>query len=1609
MKSIFESIMKHMFYILPMFFIMTFIASPMKVYAGEEINVQGKTPRPGYHFELEDFKAGETIQINVDLNSLIRTSCIHTGGCTICKQPRTDCGVPHYGYLVYCRQCYQNFGVKVPLIYSETYGFISPIYYPSYAGYNNYSQYIKDVESGKCLPGPVVNGTEYSFKCYNCNGCNQHITWHHRHIKEVKNYYRVRFHADNVIGMMYDQTINYGENVSLNSNTYVKNYYKFKGWDTDPSADTVVYTNGSNVKNLTTVNNGLVHLYAVWEREEVSLNIDPNGGTYNGSTTAVSIIGKTNSTITLSTPVRSGYTFLGWQVIEGDGQVVSDTSFVQGSISSKIIAIWSSPLTLDTTSNRTANSNKGAVTALWKDSSYTSYITPIYKRHTAHSGSPSKVGGCYVQSGYGHQHTSSCYESHSADYCTHSGPVTYDSCGCSHQTHTYYCPICGNSFKTYTNYSGNCKKGHSLHDDTSNRCGCEKDVLVCTKTEQPIIVLGCGYNIGDIEKKNGQNVISAYTVNIDYKMYRKVHTVSSYSLLKTFASGSLTATTQNGLNQYTYIDNTANDITKPSPIYQVKVSSSGKNISASWDAASDLGTTYDYYVQSYNKGTSTVLKTSNYQSPAVLSGLKGYVYLVNTTENTTITSSSGCTFTTATSCNTTIPSTSGIYYLHIAAIDNAGNIGPTTSIICSSSFKQTVLHQKWDENNQSWVTYEQVEDLVKVGEIYLPQEKPMDFYEVVAEPNEYTVNGENTIIIKYQPKKYSVTYKDVYDDILLNISTKEYPYGTTVSGTDLGTNTGIGYYYPNYKYVSSTTATVTELGAEVYRYFEPTEYHIQYNINDGIFGTNHPTQVDYGDIFTIDNPSREGFTFVGWTITGMSNSTHMIGDLFTDVTSIEKVTATTFHNLTNKGSNTVTFTAIWMDEEKADLDYSLKTEDGEVYIEDTWTKQNVIITVKAEDETGIKNVTIDAKNPKQETVLRKDYATKNPSIEVSTVFGDIYEAGIYDGIITVQDNSDLANSKNTTNPAGVNITTKDYGVIKIDKTLPEGEIKYDIEENINEDIIITIEAEDKHSGLHETAYSWDKGLTWVDVNHITVETNVKDEVWVRDAVENIAIFPYEVLWIDKLTPNIETTIQTSNQTYTDNHLAKKTKKNTGKFEEKRNGIDLWSKTNPIIEWNISDIETEKYAASGIVSVKLYETDNVYTEDTKVQIGEIVLTKETNPNEVITLSHEVIAEGETYYQLYIKDKVGNETIINYEIRNDKSNVLVDDLNSSIKMASIEKMSNIDIFNKINNQEAFISEFHFSVYDANMTEFIAKDDKRDSSGVNRVYLYLYDALEENTVRNYLNNHFNENNLISLLPNNKGNLYDLTNSIENRINTTHSGNVFYGTYSAYIDTFDTYPYTTELRYALIVYDNANNRVVYTMKDGEIFENYSIKATIYSSEDEIYNIPTKDGVSNTPYFKTGDMGYVDIWTIGYVDSITFDFEDVGNESATSIIAGNMLKKYNLGTKDIAGYSRNISSEHSTSYDGKYGMVNGYHYANHYTYETDGWLDQGTLIRIPPSYDLESNLSTSIDNKDDTYIYQDHFAKIIANKNGRSRSFSAKYVLYSTDRAGIHYRITHE
>lgn len=123
------------------------------------------------------------------------------------------------------------------------------------------------------------------------------------------NKYTVAFNPNGGEGTMNSQEFTYGKTQSLTKNTFTYEGLNFQGWATSATG-AKVYDDAASVSNLTTENNGIFELYAVWgDAVSYTITYENMSGISNPNPTTFTV---TTATFTLKNPERTGYTFDGW-------------------------------------------------------------------------------------------------------------------------------------------------------------------------------------------------------------------------------------------------------------------------------------------------------------------------------------------------------------------------------------------------------------------------------------------------------------------------------------------------------------------------------------------------------------------------------------------------------------------------------------------------------------------------------------------------------------------------------------------------------------------------------------------------------------------------------------------------------------------------------------------------------------------------------------------------------------------------------------------------------------------------------------------------------------------------------------------------------------------------------------------------------------------------------------------------------------------------------------------------------------------------------------------------------------------------------------------------
>lgn len=322
------------------------------------------------------------------------------------------------------------------------------------------------------------------------------------------------------------------------------------------------------------------------------------------------------------------------------------------------------------------------------------------------------------------------------------------------------------------------------------------------------------------------------------------------------------------------------------------------------------------------------------------------------------------------------------------------------------------------------------------------------------------------------------------------------------------------------------------------------------------------------------------------------------------------------------------------------------------------------------------------------------------------------------------------------------------------------------------------------------------------------------------------------------------------------------------------------------------------------------------------------------------------------------------------------------------------------------------------------------KKDTAGIEGVYVYAHDA--ENP----------ENGKVFPMS-----LVTVTE------NTMHDSHVLKGEYTLTVNLYEELPNVSDLKYHVYVVDNAGN--VSNLKERGTFPggpdeevtpgdeeekeseivgslvNFSLKTVIYNDTvDMDGNNPWNMGEGMT-FFRTGDTGHVEVWSVGHVPYVALNFGLMGVESAEEIAAGQLDYKFNLGVEGCGDvYRRHVpwtkaeeihmpsfvyydetTGTRKTTYPGeaKYNELaydeDGIPYAQHFV--SAGWLAEGMSVRMPPNYEL-------------TEIGEDEYGEmqyewemweysVTSKKYLDSAEAKNTYIIWGKQGVNTHNRTTHE
>ena len=144
--------------------------------------------------------------------------------------------------------------------------------------------------------------------------------------------YTVRFDANGGEGAMSDQAFEFDKPASLDSNAFVRACHDFVGWATNETGE-AVYADGAAVTNLTAVSNGVVQLFAAWQRRMHTVTFYGYIYAYMyGSSLPAGPIeyrpvgeGLPLGALPDAPATEAYFSFSGWREVSGDAEVTAET------------------------------------------------------------------------------------------------------------------------------------------------------------------------------------------------------------------------------------------------------------------------------------------------------------------------------------------------------------------------------------------------------------------------------------------------------------------------------------------------------------------------------------------------------------------------------------------------------------------------------------------------------------------------------------------------------------------------------------------------------------------------------------------------------------------------------------------------------------------------------------------------------------------------------------------------------------------------------------------------------------------------------------------------------------------------------------------------------------------------------------------------------------------------------------------------------------------------------------------------------------------------------------------------------------------------------------
>lgn len=678
--------------------------------------------------------------------------------------------------------------------------------------------------------------------------------------------------------MTYDSTT-----VKLATNSFTLTGWTFLGWSQNSSATTATYSSGGTPSklNATTVRNGTITMYAIWQANTYYIKFAGNGGTVNNLAVSSGVSLYNTSTFSATydytgvftvSAVKTGYKFAGWSISTGKGSANAvpnsaystfDDYYNANTNSSSSISVKTTILNLTPTSGATVT-----LTAQWTSISY--YVKLASGNSNAYisnlsSGTNSTLSGSRFKVSYG----ITCYVNND---------IKRD----------------GYTFNAWTNSgAGTVTSTYTIIDDTTTAISISTGVLNLTHIHNKEITLtakwtaityyiylngssGTVSNHGNVSNLPFNSSTTKFTATYDTEGTLKANIVRAGYKFTNFKNTSSKGTVSTVPYNTSYSAFSNYYISNPNTSNSVQVKTTALNLTTTRNATINL--TAEWSAISY-----TLTYNSNKPSASTYSP-------TGSTSNSYATYDQKVTFSTS---GFSIIGWTQLGWSNVSTDTSAkfANGGTASYNFTTVDNSTVTIYAIWRKNNYT-INY-----ILNGG--------------TKNSSKTYTVNAQfDTAFLVSLPERIGYTFSKY-----------------TISGMSTNNKKYVGQSNPPTTALSESTTTYTMTKQAYYKNltsvdggtvnFEaswtPNQYSITYNYSNGKADTSglYPTRATYDVSFSVSAPIRLGYTFTGWNISGMDTvCTHYYGSSTTTSATISKTLATTFKNL-RATDGTVTMTATW--------------------------------------------------------------------------------------------------------------------------------------------------------------------------------------------------------------------------------------------------------------------------------------------------------------------------------------------------------------------------------------------------------------------------------------------------------------------------------------------------------------------------------------------------------------------------------------------------------------------------------------------------------------------------------------------------------------------------